>query len=120
ITTRGRGPRRSWWMVRRTASSASGRSCPTSGVASRSEIGQDAPPMRSLEGSIVALATPFRGGAVDEEAYARLIHHQLANGTSGLVPMGTTGEAATLSIDEQLRGVRLAVQLAKGKVPVVA
>jgi 4-hydroxy-tetrahydrodipicolinate synthase len=74
----------------------------------------------SIGGSIVALATPFRAGAVDEEAYARLIRYQLDNGTSALVPVGTTGEAATLSPAERLRCVGLAVQLAKGKVPVIA
>ena len=79
-----------------------------------------------LEGSLVALATPFRSGALpalpalDEEGYARLVQHQLANGTSGLVPIGTTGEAATLTPQERLRCVQLAVAGAAGKVPVIA
>jgi 4-hydroxy-tetrahydrodipicolinate synthase len=76
--------------------------------------------MKTFEGSIVALATPFRSGAFDEEAYRGLIRYQLENGTGGLVPMGTTGEAATMSAEERIRAVKVAVELARGKVPVIA
>ncbi len=76
--------------------------------------------MKTFEGSIVALATPFRNGAFDEEAYRGLIRYQLENGTQGLVPMGTTGEAATMSAEERIRAVKMAVELARGKVPVIA
>jgi 4-hydroxy-tetrahydrodipicolinate synthase len=78
------------------------------------------PFMKSLEGSMVALATPFRAGAVDEESYARLIRHQLDNGTAALIPIGTTGEAVTMTPAERLRCVTLAVQHAAGRVPVIA
>jgi 4-hydroxy-tetrahydrodipicolinate synthase len=76
--------------------------------------------MKTFEGAIVALATPFRSGAFDEEAYRGLIRYQLENGTQGLVPIGTTGEAVTMSADERTRAVKVAVELARGKVPVIA
>ena len=75
--------------------------------------------MPSFEGSMTALATPFRNGALDEDAYRWLIRYQLDNGTSGLVPMGTTGEAVTMSPDERARAVKLAVEVAAGKAPVI-
>lgn len=68
---------------------------------------------------MVALATPFKGGALDEEAYRGLIRYQLDNGTEGLVPIGTTGEAVTMSPEERFRAVKLAVEVAGGKVPVL-
>jgi 4-hydroxy-tetrahydrodipicolinate synthase len=76
--------------------------------------------MKTFEGSITALATPFKGGEFDEESYRKLIRYQLANGTSGLVPMGTTGEAVTMTAEEQLRAVKIAVEEAKGKASVIA
>ncbi|HCF57013.1 MAG TPA: 4-hydroxy-tetrahydrodipicolinate synthase [Myxococcales bacterium] len=76
--------------------------------------------MKPLVGSFVALATPFRDGKLDIEAYRWLIQHQLDNGTAGLVPMGTTGEASTMSAEERARAVRTAVEVAAGRVPVVA
>jgi 4-hydroxy-tetrahydrodipicolinate synthase len=76
--------------------------------------------MRTFEGSMTALATPFRDGALDESAYRALIQQQIAGGTSVLIPMGTTGESVTMSPEERLRAVRVAVQEAAGKVPVVA
>lgn len=76
--------------------------------------------MKTFEGSIVALATPFRGGAFDEEGYRGVIRHQLENGTEGLVPIGTTGEAVTMSAEERTRAVKIAVEMARGKVPVIA
>lgn len=74
-----------------------------------------------FSGSIVALVTPFKGsGEVDFEAYGRLIDFQLANGTSGIVPCGCTGEAATLSHDEQKACIKFAVERIAGRVTVVA
>ncbi|HNR37281.1 MAG TPA: dihydrodipicolinate synthase family protein, partial [Candidatus Hydrogenedentes bacterium] len=72
-------------------------------------------------GSIVALATPFKAnGAIDFEAYGRLIDWQLSEGTDGIVPCGCTGEAATLSHDEQKECIRFAVERVSGRVPVIA
>jgi 4-hydroxy-tetrahydrodipicolinate synthase len=76
--------------------------------------------MLRLAGSLVALATPFRDGRLDEEAYRTLIATQLEQGTSGLVPVGTTGEAVTMTAAERARAVRLAVEVSRGRVPVVA
>jgi 4-hydroxy-tetrahydrodipicolinate synthase len=76
--------------------------------------------MLRLAGSLVALATPFRDGRFDEEAYRALIGVQLEQGTSGLVPMGTTGEAVTMTAAERARAVRVAVETSRGRVPVVA
>ena len=73
-----------------------------------------------FSGSIVAIVTPFRNGKVDERAFGDLIEWQLANGTNGIVPCGTTGESATLTHDEHHRVVRLTVEVAKGRVPVIA
>jgi 4-hydroxy-tetrahydrodipicolinate synthase len=73
-----------------------------------------------FKGSFVALVTPFAGDAVDEEAYTRFIEWQIAEGTNGLVPCGTTGESPTLSHAEHKRVVELCVAAADGRVPVVA
>ena len=73
-----------------------------------------------FSGSIVAIVTPFRNGKVDERAFGDLIEGQIANGTNGIVPCGTTGESATLTHDEHHRVVRLTVEVAKGRVPVIA
>ena len=73
-----------------------------------------------LEGSMVALVTPFRNGAVDFDAMGRLIDFQLENGTQGLVPCGTTGESPTLSHAEQDKVIEFVVERAAGKVPVIA
>jgi 4-hydroxy-tetrahydrodipicolinate synthase len=67
-----------------------------------------------------AIATPFRDGRVDEEAFRRLIEYQLTNGTSAIVPCGTTGESATLTHDEHHRVIDLAIRFAAGRVPVIA
>jgi 4-hydroxy-tetrahydrodipicolinate synthase len=75
--------------------------------------------MRTFEGSMTALATPFRDGAFDEAAYRALIQRQLEGGTSVLVPVGTTGEAVTLSPEERTRAIRVAVEESAGKVPVL-
>jgi len=73
-----------------------------------------------FRGVLPALVTPFRDGAVDEDAFVRLVERQLAGGVHGLVPVGTTGECATLSHDEHRRVVELCVATAAGRVPVVA
>ncbi|ADO74354.1 4-hydroxy-tetrahydrodipicolinate synthase [Stigmatella aurantiaca] len=75
--------------------------------------------MKTIEGSMTALATPFQNGRFDEAAYRELIERQIAGGTSGIVPMGTTGEAATMAPEERWRAVRVAVEAARGRVPVV-
>ncbi|MCC5997206.1 MAG: 4-hydroxy-tetrahydrodipicolinate synthase [Oceanicaulis sp.] len=73
-----------------------------------------------LRGSMTALVTPFKNGAVDEAALAALIERQIAAGTHGLVPAGTTGETPCLSGAERLRVVELCVEAAAGRVPVIA
>jgi 4-hydroxy-tetrahydrodipicolinate synthase len=76
--------------------------------------------MPRFSGVITALVTPFRNGAVDETAFAALIERQVAAGVHGLVPVGTTGETATLSHQEHARVVSLCVEVVAGRVPVVA
>lgn len=71
-------------------------------------------------GSIVALITPFRDGAVDETALRQLIHFHLENGTDGIVPCGTTGEAVTLSQTEWERVVSITIEEVGGRIPVIA
>ena len=73
-----------------------------------------------FKGSIVALITPFRNDKLDEDCYISLIHHHLKNGTSGLVPAGTTGESPTLTHQEHEKVIKLCVQESKGKIPVIA
>src|SRR5687767_15182679 len=73
-----------------------------------------------FHGVLPALVTPFRNGAVDEDAFVSLVERQIAGGVHGLVPVGTTGETATLSHEEHRRVVELCVQTARGRVPVVA
>lgn len=73
-----------------------------------------------FKGLFPALVTPFRDGAVDEEAFIRLVERQIAGGVHGLVPVGTTGETATLSHDEHRRVVELCVATSRGRVPVIA
>jgi 4-hydroxy-tetrahydrodipicolinate synthase len=74
-----------------------------------------------LKGSLTALITPMHAdGRLDEDAYARLVEWQIAEGTEGLVPVGTTGESPTLSHEEHRRVVELCVRAAAGRVPVVA
>lgn len=71
-------------------------------------------------GSLVAIVTPFRQGQVDERAFAELIEWQIAKGTNGIVPCGTTGESATLSHDEHNRVIELTVEVVRRRVPVIA
>jgi len=76
--------------------------------------------MKSLEGSLTALVTPFDRGAVDENRFRALIDRQIANGTAAICPAGTTGESATLTHAEHRRIIDIAVETAGGRVPVVA
>jgi len=71
-----------------------------------------------LQGTITALITPFIDQELDEEGLARNIRTQIAEGINGILPLGSTGEAATLSSEEQARVINIAVREAKGKVPV--
>jgi 4-hydroxy-tetrahydrodipicolinate synthase len=73
-----------------------------------------------FSGSMVALITPFRNGEIDVPALERLVEFQIANGTSALVPCGSTGESATLRHDEHARVVQLVIEFARGRVPVIA
>src|SRR5271157_2318061 len=73
-----------------------------------------------FKGSLVALITPFRNRDVDESAFQELVAWQVGQGTHGLVPCGTTGESPALADDEQERMIALCVEVAKGKVPVIA
>jgi len=73
-----------------------------------------------FSGSIPALVTPISGGAIDEAAFRALIDWQIENGSSALVPCGTTGESATMSIAEHDRVVALCIEQAAGRVPVIA
>ncbi len=73
-----------------------------------------------FSGSIPALVTPFRDGALDMQAFARLVDWQIKEGTSALVPCGTTGESPTLSFDEHYRIIDACIEAAAGRVPVIA
>jgi len=73
-----------------------------------------------FKGAIVAIVTPFKNGQIDEEALRNLIEFQIANGTSGIVPCGTTGESATLSHEEHDRVIEITIDAAKKRVPVIA
>ncbi len=74
-----------------------------------------------FHGSMVALVTPMRAdGGIDEEAFARFIEWQIAEGTHGIIPVGTTGESPTLTHDEHKRVVELAIEVAGRRIPVVA
>lgn len=73
-----------------------------------------------FHGSIPALITPFKNGAIDRDAFANLIEQQIAGGSAALVPCGTTGESATLSHDEHKQVVELCIEVAGGRVPVIA
>jgi 4-hydroxy-tetrahydrodipicolinate synthase len=73
-----------------------------------------------FKGAITALVTPFRDGAIDEEAFIRLVERQVAAGIHGVVPVGTTGETSTLSHDEHKRVVELCVKTVAGRARVIA
>ena len=73
-----------------------------------------------FKGSMAALVTPFRNGKIDEKALKELIEFHIKNGTTALVPCGTTGESPTLTYEEHDRVIELTVQFAKGRIPVIA
>jgi len=73
-----------------------------------------------FKGSIVALITPFKNNKLDEDCYISLIHHHIKNGTSGIVPAGTTGESPTLNHNEHEKVIELCVKESKGKIPIIA
>jgi 4-hydroxy-tetrahydrodipicolinate synthase len=74
----------------------------------------------SFRGSFTALVTPFKNGSVDERAFRDIVDWQIAEGTNGLVPVGTTGESPTLSHDEHKQVVEWCIDQANGRVPVIA
>jgi 4-hydroxy-tetrahydrodipicolinate synthase len=74
----------------------------------------------SFRGSITALVTPFRNGSLDESSFRELIEWQIAEGTGGLVPVGTTGESPTLSHEEHRQVVEWCIDQSRGRVPVIA
>src|SRR6476469_10076667 len=78
------------------------------------------PAKTNFRGPFTALVTPFNNGSVDEKAFRDLVEWQIAEGTNGLVPVGTTGESPTLSHDEHKQVVEWCVDQAKGRVPVIA
>lgn len=73
-----------------------------------------------FKGAMVAIVTPFKNGQVDEKALRELIEFQIANGTDGIVPCGTTGESATLSHEEHDRVIEITIDAVKKRVPVIA
>jgi 4-hydroxy-tetrahydrodipicolinate synthase len=73
-----------------------------------------------FSGSIPALVTPFRDDRIDEDVFRAFVDWQIEQGSSGLVPCGTTGESATMTIEEHNRVVRICVEQAAGRVPVIA
>lgn len=73
-----------------------------------------------MQGAMTALITPFKNGKVDEETYAKLIERQIENGIDYVVPVGTTGESATLTHDEHKRCIEIAVEVCKGRAKVLA
>ena len=73
-----------------------------------------------FKGSIVAIVTPFKDGKIDEDAYRELIEFQIENGTNAIVPCGTTGESATLNMEEHGRVIDIAISAVKKRVPVIA
>ena len=76
--------------------------------------------MARFQGSITALITPFKNGAVDEQGFQRFVEWQIDEGINGLVPVGTTGESPTLDTEEHIEVIRLAVEYAAGRCQVVA
>jgi 4-hydroxy-tetrahydrodipicolinate synthase len=73
-----------------------------------------------FQGSIVAIVTPWKNGKFDKDAFANLVEFQIENGTSAIVPVGTTGESATMSYEEHHEVVEFCIQQVRGRVPVIA
>jgi 4-hydroxy-tetrahydrodipicolinate synthase len=73
-----------------------------------------------FKGSLVPIVTPFKNGKLDEKVYADLIEWHISQGTHGIVPCGTTGEASTLDFDEHYRVIEVAVEAANKRIPVIA
>lgn len=73
-----------------------------------------------FKGSIVAIVTPFKNGKFDEKTYGDLIEWHIKQGTHGIVPCGTTGEASTLGFEEHYRVIEVAVKAANKRIPVIA
>jgi 4-hydroxy-tetrahydrodipicolinate synthase len=73
-----------------------------------------------FRGTYTAIVTPFKNGQIDEDGFRKLIDFQIDNGVEGIVPVGTTGEAATLDYDEHLRVIEMVVQQAKGRCKIIA
>jgi len=73
-----------------------------------------------FKGSMVALVTPFKNGKIDEKALGALVEFHIKNGTTALVPCGTTGESATLNYEEHDKVIELTIDFAKGRIPVIA
>jgi len=78
------------------------------------------PACERIRGSIPALITPMKSGKIDEAAFRKLVSWQIAEGSHGLVPCGTTGQSPTLSHEEHMRVIELCVEEASGRVPVIA
>ncbi len=74
----------------------------------------------AIEGCLTALVTPFKGGRVDFDSLAKLVDWQIENGVDGIVSVGTTGESATLDVEEHVAVIAATVKAAKGRVPVIA
>jgi len=83
-------------------------------------LSQSIQPSPRFAGSYTALITPFRNGEIDEPGLRRLVEFQIEGGISGLVPCGTTGEAATMTIAEHNRVVDIVVDQASGRIPIIA
>lgn len=73
-----------------------------------------------FKGSMVALVTPFKNGKIDEKALSELVEFHIKNGTTALVPCGTTGESATLNYEEHDKVIELTIEFANGRIPVIA
>src|SRR5215813_7720673 len=78
------------------------------------------PKLSTIEGCLTALVTPFRGGGVHFEGLAKLVDWQIESGVDGIVAVGTTGESATLDVDEHVAVIAAIVKAARGRVPVIA
>jgi 4-hydroxy-tetrahydrodipicolinate synthase len=89
-------------------------------VAIMSRLPREVKENKMFRGSLPALVTPFRDEAIDEAAFRDLVEWQISEGSHGLVPCGTTGEASTLGFEEHWRVVEICVDQARGRVPVIA